>query len=126
MAHIPDRAIENPKYSEIDEGIQRLRNLQSRNDEARPSRRVTYSGDQRKNALIRKLLQEIRELRLQLIGPPGNEHANCDGRRREILEQFCHPLNLTYGRTHEDVCNQPGSSFGFFDIKRNEKYDTGI
>jgi len=46
MAHTPDRALENPIYSKIEEEIQRLRNSQPRNDEARPSRRVTYGGDQ--------------------------------------------------------------------------------
>jgi len=49
-----------------------------RNDEAGPSRRITYGGNQRENVLIRELLQEIRELRLQLVGPPGNKHANCE------------------------------------------------
>jgi len=73
MAHTPERATENPVYSEIDEEILRLRNsLPRNNEEAGPSRRVTY-GDQRENVLIRELLQEIRELRLQLVGPPGND-----------------------------------------------------
>jgi len=82
MAHTPERAPENSIYSEIDEEIQRLRNSLPRNDEAGPSRRITYS-DQRENVLIRELLQEIRELRLQLVGPSRNEHANRDGRRQE-------------------------------------------
>jgi len=33
MAHTPNRALENPIYSEIDKEIQRLRNSQPRNDE---------------------------------------------------------------------------------------------
>jgi len=98
------RAPENLIYSEIDEEIQRLRNSQPRNDKG-SSKRITYGGNQRENVLIRELLQEIRELRLQLIGPPGNEHANRD-RRRETLKQFSYPLDLTYGQTHEDVRNQ--------------------
>jgi len=61
MAHTPERAPEAPIYNEIDEEILRLRNSLLRNDEAGPSRRVTF-GDQRENISIRKLLQEIREL----------------------------------------------------------------
>jgi len=56
-------------------------------------------------------------LRLQLVRPPGNEHANRDSRRRETSEHSNHPLDLTYGRTHEDVRNQPGPSFGFLTLK---------
>jgi len=104
MAHTPERAPEAPIYNEIDEEILRLRNSLPRNDEAGPSRRVTF-GDQRKNVLIRELLQEIRELRMQLIGPPVNEHGDRDRRRRETFEQSSHPLDLTYGRTHNDVIN---------------------
>jgi len=52
MAHTPERAPENPIYNEIDEEIQRLRNS-PRNDEVRPSRRITYGGDQQQNVLIR-------------------------------------------------------------------------
>jgi len=79
MAHTPDRASENLIYSEINEEILHLRNSQPRNDKAEPSRRVTYGDDQRENVFIRELLQEIRELRLQLIGSPGsNENANRD------------------------------------------------
>jgi len=76
MVHTSDRAPENPIYSKIDEEIQRLKNSQPRNDEAGPSRRITYGGNQRENVLICEMLQEIRELRLQLIGLPGNEHAS--------------------------------------------------
>jgi len=46
MAHTPERAPENPIYSEIDKEVQRLRNSLPRNDEAEPSRRITYGGDQ--------------------------------------------------------------------------------
>jgi len=98
MAHIPECAPENPIYSEIDEEIQRLRNSLPGNDKAGSSRRITYGGDQRENILIRELLQEIRELRLQLVGPTGNEHANRVG-SRETLEHSNHPLDLTYRRT---------------------------
>jgi len=65
--------------------------------------------------LIRELLQEIRELRFSRL--LENEYANCDGRCREMLEHSNHPLDLTYGQTHEDVQNQPGSSFGFLTLK---------
>jgi len=51
------------------------------------------------------------------LGPPENEHGNRDSRRRETYGQSSHPLNLTYGRTHEDVRNQPGPSFGFLTLK---------
>jgi len=61
MAHTPKCAPEAPIYSEIDEEILRLKNSLPRNDEAEPSRRVTF-GDQRENILICELLQEIREL----------------------------------------------------------------
>jgi len=91
MAHIPERVPENFIYK-IDKEIQRLRNSLPRNDEAGPSRRVTY-GDQRENVLIRELLQEIRELRLQLVGPPENEHGNRDSRRGETFGQSSHPLD---------------------------------
>jgi len=117
MAYTPERAPENLIYSEIDKEIQPLRNSLPRNDEAGSSRRITYDGDQRENVLMREFLQEIRELRLQLLGPSGNEHVNRDGRRRETLEHSNHPLGLTYGRTHEDVRNQPGHLFGFLILK---------
>jgi len=75
MAHTPERAPEAPIYNEIDEEILRLRNSLPRNDEAGSSRRVTF-GDQRENVLIRELLQEIRELRMQLLRLPVNEQRS--------------------------------------------------
>jgi len=54
---------------------------------------------------------------MQLVGPPVNEHENRDNGRRETFGQSSHPLDLTYGRTHEDVRNQPGPSFGFLTLK---------
>jgi len=54
---------------------------------------------------------------MQLVGPPENEQGNRDSRRRETLGQLSHPLDLTYGRSHEDVRNQPGPSFGFLNMK---------
>jgi len=105
MAHRPEHAPEAPIYSEIDEEILRLRNSLPRN-EAGPSRRVTF-GDQRENVLIRELLHEIRELRMQLIGPPVNEHANRDSGRRETFGQSSHPLDLnTEERTKTCVINR--------------------
>jgi len=58
MTHTPKRAPKVPICNEIDEEILRLRNSLPRNDEAEPSRRVTFD-DQRENVLIRELLQEI-------------------------------------------------------------------
>jgi len=123
--HTPERVLENPIYSEIDEEIQRLRNSLPENDEAGPSRRIIYGGDHRENVLIRVLLQEIRDLRLQLVGPPGNEHANRDGRHRETLEYSNHSLKPTSESTKKYVINQDLTFIWIFNIKRSEN-DTGI
>jgi len=40
---------------------------------------------------------------MQLLGPPVNEHRDRDSGRRETFGQSSHPLDLTYGRTHENV-----------------------
>jgi len=127
MAHTPDRATENPIYSELDEEIQRLRNLQPRNDEASLSRKVIYGGDQRENVLIYELLQKIRKLRLQLIGPPENEHANRDDRRRKTFEQFSNLSVRSNLRANARKCAQSTRTFVWvFDIKRNKKYDRNL
>jgi len=103
MAHTPDRALRNPIYSKIDDEIQHLRNSQPKKDETGSSRRITYdTARKRFERYVNYYKRSESYVYILLIRPPGNDHANRDS-RRETVKQFNHPLDLTYGRTHEDV-----------------------
>jgi len=117
MAHSPvDPTAQSPR-DEIDNEILRLRNTPGQNnpyfEEARPGRRVTFDTQPTENMLLHELLQEIRELRIQ-VGSNRNEREERNRVSRNLHDNA---LDLTYGRTHSDIRNQPGTSLSFLSLK---------
>jgi len=110
-AQSPRQAIENE--------ILRLRNTLGQNDppieEPRPGRRITFDNQSTENLLLHELLQEIRELRIQ-VGSNRNEREPFIERNRASRNFHDNALDLTYGRALSDIRNQPGASVSFLNL----------
>jgi len=109
--------IQSPR-DEIENKILRLRNSSGRNnlyfEETRPGRRITF--DNQSNMLLHELLQEIRELGIQ-VGSNRNEREPFEERNRVSRNFHDNALDFTYGRSHCDIRNQPGTSISFLILK---------
>jgi len=66
--------------------------------------------------LLHELLQEIRELRIQ-VGSNRNEREPFTEGNRASRNFHDNALDLTYGRALSDVRNQPGASISFLNLK---------
>jgi len=77
---------------------------------------VTFDNQPSENALLHELLQEIRELRIQ-VGSNRNEREPLMERNRASRNFHTDALDLTYGRTFSDIRNQPGASISFLNLK---------
>jgi len=120
MAHSPVEPTAQSPRDEINNEILRLRNTPGQNnpyfEDARPGRRVTFDTQSTENTLLHELLQEIRELRIQ-VGSNRNERGPFEERNRVSRNFHENVLDLTYGRTQSDIRNQPGASLSFLSLK---------
>ncbi|KAL6256702.1 hypothetical protein P5V15_011629 [Pogonomyrmex californicus] len=113
MAHSPVE-----QQNEIDNEILQLRHSVERHgpQESRTNRRVTIDAPP-DNTLLRELMDEIRDLRVQVNGLSRQTQLPM-GERTRISQDFLpHPLDLTYGRSYQDIRNQPGNALTFLTLK---------
>ncbi|KAL6254793.1 hypothetical protein P5V15_014125 [Pogonomyrmex californicus] len=113
MAHSPVE-----QQNEIDNEILQLRHSVERHgpQESRTNRRVTIDAPP-DNILLRELMDEIRDLRVQVNGLSRQTQLPT-GERTRISQDFLpHPLDLTYGRSYQDIRNQPGNALTFLTLK---------
>jgi len=122
MAHSSVESTAQSPREEIENEILRLRNTGQNNpyfEEPRPGRRVTFDNQSIENMLLHELLQEIRELRIQ-VGNNRNEREPFEDRNRVSRNFHENPLDFTNGRTYSDVRNQPGTSISFLNLKEHD------
>jgi len=122
LAHSSVEPTAQSPREEIENEILRLRNTPGQNnpyfEEPRPGRRVTFDNQSTENILLHELLQEIRELRIQ-VGSNRNEREPSEDKNRVSRNFHENALDLTYGRTHSDVRKQPEASISFLKEARN-------
>ncbi|KAL6263067.1 hypothetical protein P5V15_005866 [Pogonomyrmex californicus] len=113
MAHSPVE-----QQNEIDNEILQLRHSVERHgpQESRTNRRVTIDAPP-DNTLIRELMDEIRDLRVQVNGLSRQTQLPMGERTRLSQDFLPHPLDLTYGRSYQDIRNQPGNALTFLTLK---------
>jgi len=120
MAHSLVEPTAQLPREEIENEILRLRNTPGQNnlyfEESRPGRRITFDNQSTENMLLHELLQEIRELRIQ-VGSNRNEREPSEDKNRVSRNFHENALDLIYGRTHSDIRNQPGASISFLNLK---------
>jgi len=120
LAHSSVEPTAQSPREEIENEILRLRNTPGQNnpyfEEPRPGRRVTFDNQSTENILLHELLQEIRELRIQ-VGSNRNEREPSEDKNRVSRNFHENALDLIYGRTHSDIRNQPGASISFLNLK---------
>jgi len=95
MAHSPVEPTAQSPREEIENEILRLHNTPGQNnpyfEEPRPGRRVTFDNQSTENMLLHELLQEIRELRIQIGSFPLFKRCewlvvNCNVGKRAPLD----------------------------------------
>ncbi|KAL6256747.1 hypothetical protein P5V15_011681 [Pogonomyrmex californicus] len=106
------------QQNEIDNEILQLRHSVERHgpQESRTNRRVTIDAPP-DNTLIRELMDEIRDLRVQVNGLSRQTQLPMGERTRLSQDFLPHPLDLTYGRSYQDIRNQPGNALTFLTLK---------
>ncbi|XP_036141761.1 uncharacterized protein LOC118645219 [Monomorium pharaonis] len=121
MAHSPAEASGNIPRNEVEAEILRLHNsLHEENDHAeeRPAQRINPNLPIRESMLLHDVMHELRDLKFQLglsRRDPGYQRRTEAPLRPQNFHD--HALDLSYGRSNNDIRNQRGSTVNFLSMK---------